>query len=226
MTTRPLMTRTIGELEMIFIGGKNDRKILGGLEAELMHRNVPRARALLDRVQLAQKRLADGPKHTSDRDLVDLAEDPLADAHAAKPIARGDAEAAAGSKQGDRPTPPKVQPPATPARQPGLQLSHPSSSVTTGAPQPHPASSAIQPTAAPTRPAVPPAATMSRVEALAVLKVPATARWEAIEMARREIVDRARPDRLERVDATRRRAVQDEASAANEAYRSLIASPA
>lgn len=50
---RPLMRHSIGELEELFAGGRFDAKVLKQLEYELQFRQVPRAVALLTKVQAA-----------------------------------------------------------------------------------------------------------------------------------------------------------------------------
>jgi DnaJ-domain-containing protein 1 len=51
--SRPLMQQGIGQLEAMFAKGKADAKLLKQLEHELQYRHVPRAIALLTKVQAA-----------------------------------------------------------------------------------------------------------------------------------------------------------------------------
>jgi hypothetical protein len=206
MTERPLMSRNIQQLEELFDRGKEDLVELGRLRAELVHRNVPKARALLIQVQSAQKRLLAGPGSERASDLLDPPEGAFAKPPGALPgVPRAPARTTFGPVQTSPPT--GVQP--VPLRNPGPPpaLLPVTASVVRHAPLQNA-----------------PAATMSRTEALAILKVPPTASWEVIEMARREIVDRARPDRIGATAPSRRQAAQEEARMANEAFRALIAS--
>jgi len=51
--SRPLMQRTIGDLEIMFSNSPADMTVLAQLAAELKHRNVPRAQALDQKVRKA-----------------------------------------------------------------------------------------------------------------------------------------------------------------------------
>jgi len=51
--SRPLMQRTIGDLEIMFSESPGDTNVLAQLAAELKHRNVPRALALDQKVRKA-----------------------------------------------------------------------------------------------------------------------------------------------------------------------------
>ncbi len=64
----------------------------------------------------------------------------------------------------------------------------------------------------------PPAPSMSAVEAYKLLGVSPSASWDAVESARRRIVQLAHPQRLALIAADRRAAVQAEARRVNEAY--------
>jgi len=55
MTTRPLMQNGIGALEAMFGESPMDAKVLRSLQDELKHRQVPRAIALLQKVEKALK---------------------------------------------------------------------------------------------------------------------------------------------------------------------------
>jgi hypothetical protein len=207
MTERPLMSRNIQQLAELFDRCKEDLVELGRLRAELVHRNVPKARALLMQVQSAQRRLLAGPKSERESDLFDPPEGTSAKQPGALPgVPLAPARTMVGSSLASPPSGNQPVPPRNPGE---------------AAPEPRPVTaSAVQPAALQNAPA----ATMSRAEALAILKVPPTARWEVIEMARREIVDRARPDRIGTTALSRRQAAQEGARMANEAFRALIAS--
>jgi len=53
--SRPLMQLGIMELEALFAKSRRDTQVLRNLETELEHRQVPRARSLLDSVRAAMK---------------------------------------------------------------------------------------------------------------------------------------------------------------------------
>lgn len=53
--SRPLMQLGIMEMESLFAKSRRDMQVLRNLEAELQHRQVPRARNLLERVRAAVK---------------------------------------------------------------------------------------------------------------------------------------------------------------------------
>lgn len=59
-------------------------------------------------------------------------------------------------------------------------------------------------------------------QAYKCLKVSPSAGWEQVEQARREIVARAQPDRLQGLSPEKRKALQDEGRLANAAYKSLL----
>lgn len=56
---RPLMQHGVGQLEALFKASKADQKVLKQLEHELQYRQVPRALALLERVQSAMLPVAE-----------------------------------------------------------------------------------------------------------------------------------------------------------------------
>ncbi len=65
-TTRPLMRLGIGDLEDIFEKQIKNLATLGRLKEELSHRQVPRALALLERVQQAEALLEDADSQSLD----------------------------------------------------------------------------------------------------------------------------------------------------------------
>ena len=58
--------------------------------------------------------------------------------------------------------------------------------------------------------------------ALKLLRISATSSWEDVESSRRNIVDRARPDKSALLDEKRRGALQEDAQLANAAYLILL----
>jgi len=63
---------------------------------------------------------------------------------------------------------------------------------------------------------------MTEEQAYRYLKVQPSAGWEQVELARREVVARAQPDRLEGLAPEKRKLLQDEGRLANAAYKSLL----
>jgi hypothetical protein len=176
---RPLMQKGIAELEAMFGAAQGDARVLKQLEAELRHRQVPRALTLLDKVQRVLP--------------------------AATPPAPRSTE------------PPREPAAAKVAAQPEL-WPH--------VVQPTPAALSREPKASPAGQAearLPSASSPSfSVEAAyQMLKVPPTASWEAIELARRNLVDLAHPSRVAAMAADKRAAAQETARQANAAYTAL-----
>src|SRR5687768_10037502 len=62
---RPLMQHGVGILEQLFAKSKSDPKVLGQLENELKHRQVPRAVALLGQVRKALQGREEGASERS-----------------------------------------------------------------------------------------------------------------------------------------------------------------
>jgi len=67
-----------------------------------------------------------------------------------------------------------------------------------------------------------PSTQMTEEQAYRYLKVQPSAGWEQVELARREVVARAQPDRLEGLAPEKRKLLQDEGRLANAAYKSLL----
>jgi hypothetical protein len=72
------------------------------------------------------------------------------------------------------------------------------------------------------KPPAPTLPAMTLEEALKVLKITLGAPWEAVELSRRQAVDRARPDRLTVLSEDKRIALKEEAGRANAAYLTLL----
>jgi DnaJ-domain-containing protein 1 len=68
----------------------------------------------------------------------------------------------------------------------------------------------------------PPMPAMTLEDALKVLKITSGASWEAVELSRREAVDRARPDRLTTLSEEKRSVLKEEARRSNAAYYVLL----
>lgn len=176
---RPLMQKGIAELEAMFGAAQGDARVLKQLEAELRHRQVPRALTLLDKVQRALP--------------------------AATPPATRSAE---------------------PPRQPAAAKVAPQPELWPPVVQPPPATVPREPMAPPAgqgeaQPPAAPSPSFSVEAACQLLKVPPTASWEAIELARRKLVDLAHPSRVAAMAADKGAAAQETARQANAAYTAL-----
>ena len=176
---RPLMQKGIAELEAMFGATPSDARVLKQLEAELRHRQVPRAVTLLEKVQRAL---------------------PAAAAPATRAV-----------EPPRQPVAAKVapQPELWPVGEPVAQTSEP------------PVREVQLPPESGAKPSVAPLPSLSVEAACQVLKVPPTAPWEAIELARRQLVDLAHPRRVAALAADKRAAAQETARQANAAYTAL-----
>ena len=195
---RTLMQLGIGALEEMFETSKTDAKVLRQLENELLHRQVPRALALLERVQLAMMRVASS---ALPRAQDELPREPPA-APASVPVAPPlelPAPAVVVSAPVALPTPPSVQP----------QVLQPAA-----APM------------APTRVARAPIPAMSLDDACKLLKLTAGAPWQEVEQSRRKLVLLSHPSHVAGMVPERQEAVRDEARRVNAAYAVLSAARA
>lgn len=181
---RPLMQRRIEQLEELLRANGNDEKVLKQLEYELQFRQVPRARALLSRVQAERARESRPASVTA-------------------PInAPTQGDLLAGNAQSGTPMPTSTEwkPRVPVVTAPDISHSSPSSSP---------------------QKITPSAASISMAEAYKVLGVSPSASWDAVELARRRIVQLAHPQRLASIAADKRAAVKAEARRANEAYAAI-----
>lgn len=64
---------------------------------------------------------------------------------------------------------------------------------------------------------------MSLEQAYRVLKATSTSSWDAIEFSRRQLVARAQPDKVAKLEPVKRKALIKEAREANIAYKVLLA---
>lgn len=197
MVSRFLMRHKIEELEQLFAASKTDTKTLKALEEELRHRQVPRAVALLDKVQGTLK------------------------------IPKG---AKSGSSPGSVPEPPIVPAVKDLNQQPDLWCGQ-STPVPQIAAKPVVAQQEVLRSA--NRLGPPPEASapardagnatdatrgMSIDEAYKILKATSCSTWQTIEQNRRQLVQRAHPERVATLDPERRAHAETEAKRANAAY--------
>ena len=199
---RTLMQLGIGALEEMFEASKTDAKVLRQLENELQHRQVPRAVALLEQVQLAMKRLATSVLPRTQDEL------PLEPPAAPVPVpvappSERPAPAVVVSAPVALPTPPSVPPPVRPPVAP--------------------------PVAAPVPPARverAPIPALSSDDACKLLKVTAGAPWQEVELSRRRLVLLSHPRHVVGMAPERQETVREEARRINAAYAVLSAARA
>lgn len=198
---RTLMQLGIGALEGMFEASKGDAKALRQLENELQHRQVPRAVALLEQVQLAMKRVASSVLPRAQDEL------PLEPPAAQTPVA--------------------VPPPPSDPPKPAVTVSAPAAQATPSN-VPQPASSPVAlPAAVPQtgseRDPIPP---MSLEDACKLLKVTLASPWQEVERARRNLVLLSHPRHVVGMLPERQEAVRTEARRVNAAYAALSAARA
>jgi hypothetical protein len=185
-TTRPLMQLGIGDLEDIFERQGKNFAMLSRLKQELSHRQVPRAIALLERVQKAEAALRNMDAHRLD------AQAPRSTLR----LTPGTPETAPAQA-------PTQETPWQPVPTPVLVAAPSQQDLLAGFGQPTPGSSSKEPasgtvaqTTAPKKPvtAEPEAIPQLALEdAYRILKVAAGDAWEKVENARRKIVLKSSP---------------------------------
>jgi DnaJ-domain-containing protein 1 len=191
---RALMRHSIVELEKLFSSSQGDVGTLQSLADELKHRNVPRAVALLEKVQ----RTLPSPVSS-----MSAASSSVFKAAAPAP--------AQGALWSDEPKPARKTRPTTP----GGPAKAPASPL---AVRPTNAPALLTIAAKPAEAALP----MSAEEAYKVLKATPGTSWEEIEQTRRQLVQQAHPDRVVELSPERRVQAQQDAKRANSAYTVLI----
>ena len=204
MSNRPLIGKSIRELENLYKMSYSDIHGLEALENELIHRNRARAVRLLGVVRKAlsnpvmtgtrvQTRLFDVPPGSSTEINLPAALKPF----------RNESGVSAMTKRAKPKSEPETRSePMLPFPEPDYSLTGSGSTSRGQVPAPE----------------------MTIEQACAVLRVTEGTSWEAIENARRQIVDRAHPVRVKGFDMEKRRSVEDLARRANAASRILFAS--
>lgn len=199
--TRPLARLGVDELEALFETSKHDLPALKRLIGELAYRNVPRAITLLEKAQRELKFVESHRKESvsgtsppmDSRDLV------------------GTPTPSQNGFEFDDPIFPPTELPKRP----------PSQELVAAVVQPAPV---VLPVPTTTEAEVPEPASieMSVEQAYSVLKVTSALPWDAIEFSRRQLVARAQPDRVAKLELAKRQAFQDGARDANIAYKVLL----
>lgn len=197
---RTLMQLGIGALEEMFATSKTDATVLRQLENELQHRQVPRAVALLDQVQVAMKRVASSALSRAQDEL------PLEPSAAPAPVG----------------PPPERPAPAVVASAPVALPMLPSVPQQVR-PQAVPPVAAPAPTDRVERAPIP---ALSLDDACKLLKVTLAAPWQEVELSRRKLVLLSHPRHVVGMTPERQEAVRDEARRVNAAYAVLSASRA
>lgn len=200
MSKRPLIGKTVGELEDMFKASQSDLHALESLASELTHRKRARATELLDNVRRA---LSD-PSMALARAGLRLFEDPPKAATESSAPNVGSASARINRltiENRPRPEPMKRSEAMLPFPDGGISVS---------------ATSPIQETV--------PTLAMTVEDACGILHVSLGASWEAIETARQEIVMGWHPDRVKGFDSEKRRSVQENARSANLAAQVIFSS--
>jgi hypothetical protein len=200
MIVRPLMQKTVGELEAMFSTAPTDSNLLAQLSNELKHRNVPRALALYQKVQKA----------------LDTARGP--DAKTLPLPSRGANESDVNWLQGVL----EKARSERQSRQPELWSETPSvpeSVSVVSTPQEPPAKPSpaqpISPLPSMAQRSIP---SMSADEAYRLLKATPSTPWETIEITRRTIVQLSSPANLQRLEGHKRTERLADARRANQAY--------
>jgi hypothetical protein len=203
MATRPLMQNGIGALEAMFAESSADSKVLRSLQDELKHRQVPRAIALLQKVEKALKSdkvpEADAELETMSPERARLTE--LLRRHGSlaadkQPALWDDNDAPAASATSASAVPAKPAPGASAPIGPGVFV--------------------LPPEAKPPLKAETPS--MSVSEAYQRLQAAPGTSWETLEETRQRIVQQSHPENLAKVSETKRIELVTEAKRANLAY--------
>ncbi len=194
---RPLMQHGVGQLEDMFGSCRGSLQVLRQLENELQYRQVPRALALLEKVQAAMAASGDVQREPPSR--VPTTPPPSAPAPPKQPDLWGQAPASEVPAVRPSPTPPV-------AAVPPPQVPRPAPTVRTADAPPAP------------KPTAPTTPTMPVEDAYKLLKATAGSTWESIEQTRRQLVQQAHPSRLKAMSSERRAQQLIEARRVNAAY--------
>lgn len=203
---RPLMQHGVGQLEDMFGSCRGSLQALWQLKDELQYRQVPRALALLEKVQAAMSASDDTPRQTtSPTPTTPPLPPPLplpAPAPPQQPDLWGQAPAPVAPALSLPPAPPvaSVPPPQVPRPAPPIRP-------------------AQAPAAA--KPDSPVAPTMPLEDAYRLLKATAGSTWESIEQIRRQLVQQAHASRVKSWSPERRASALAEARRVNAAYATL-----
>lgn len=198
--SRPLMQRTIGDLEIMFSNSPADTTLLAQLAAELKHRNVPRAQALDQKVRKALD--------TADTTKQNLSADER-DESVVRPktiLARARAKQANGNQAElwrEASTANTLSGPSGETREVSIPKR------TSDAPSPGKKSHTSDDHS------------MSVEEAYRILTAKPDSTWEALEMKRRQIVQLSSPSHTKHLSSGERSKLLSNARQVNQAYMAL-----
>lgn len=226
--SRPLIQLGVADLEAMFQTGKLDQKVLGQLEVELKHRQVPRAVALLKEVQAVQAHAPQGRLMASEPAAIQALNDagtfgPLektalafADSSTAQADLRASFVASEKDSVAEIPTfnDDHVLPRPALTPQPRSRCK----SRTSGGVGSEATVSSAKLTADAGKTA------MMAEEAIAILKTPPDSNWQIIEIARRTLIELTSPWRLENLSAEETQRALVEARELNSVYLRLATS--
>lgn len=206
MATRPLIQNGIGALEAMFAESSADAKVLRSLQDELKHRQVPRAIALLQKVE---KALKSGSVPAADAELEVMSPERARLTEILKrhrSLATDKQPALWTENDHDAPGGPATSAPTVPARP------APSTSAPVG-----PDHVFVSPPGekSPLKTETP---TMRVSEAYQRLQATPSTSWETLEETRQRIVQQSHPENLAKVSEKKRIELITEAKLANLAY--------
>ena len=206
MATRPLMQNGIGALEAMFAESPADAKVLRSLQDELKHRQVPRAIALLQKVEKALKSdkvpEADAELQPMSPERARLTE--ILKRH--RSLAADKQPALRAENDNDAPGVDATSASAVPAKPP------PSASAPVGPGHVLVSPPAEKPSLKTETPSMSVSEAYQRLQA-----VPGTG-WETLEETRQRIVQQSHPENLAKVSEKKRIELVIEAKKANLAY--------
>lgn len=190
---RPYISYKIVQLEELFSSTRDNTTVLRNLQAELQHRNVPRALGLLEQVEAVLASLrSPGP------------------------------DAAAVAKQSEQGTQPDLWGRRQGTSAPEKLTLPPMQIQPTNESAGHDPNEAARPMARPSEMGAG-GPTITVEDAYRLLRVAATSKWETVELARRTIVQAAHPDAIAKLPSDRQEQLKRAAKRANAAYLVLLA---
>lgn len=206
MSTRPLIQNGIGALEAMFGESPADAKVLRSLQDELKHRQVPRAIALLQKVEKALKS-GNVPEANAELERMSPARARLTEIlQRHRSLAADKQPALWAENDNDAPGVPATSASAVPAK------TAPSASAPVGPERVLVSPQAEKPSLETETP------NMSVSEAYQRLQATMGTNWETLEETRQRIVQQSHPENLAKVSEKKRIELVTEAKRANLAY--------
>lgn len=202
--SRPLMQHGVQQLREMFDHSKADAGVLGQLEQELRHRQVPRAAVLLAEVRAAMASASDAGVQGSVAPPVPQTALPRQADLWTRPLTQPLPVPSPAPATSPAPVPALAP---TPATLPGFALPVRVLAATPTAAR----------TAAPTPPPPRAVASMTVEDACKLLKTTPNATWESIEQTRRLLVQQSSPARISTMGLARRTQALEDAHRVNDA---------